>query len=181
MVYINLYAPKMGFAPLPVDEGFGGDRRGAASVQWLAMKRSLRGLVGMVLLLAVGALGGGMAQDDVPTSWLKFLVLRDHNGKPVKNAAVIMHPVNAKGKQAKGGMELKTDTEGRTAFDGIPYGMLRVQVLAPGFQTYGEDYDVNKPEMEITIKLKRPQGQYSIYDQPGEKKDDKKPPESKPQ
>jgi hypothetical protein len=141
--------------------------------------------MGLVLLLAVGALGRGMAQEDVPTSLLKFLVLRDHNGKPVKNAAVIMHPVNAKGKQAKGGMELKTDTEGRTAFDGIPYGMLRVQVLAPGLQTYGEDYNVNKPEMEITIKLKRPQGQYSIYDQPGEKKeekkDDKKPPESKPQ
>ena len=149
------------------------------------MKRSARGLIGLVLLLVAGVVGRGMAQDDERTSWLKFLVLRDNNGKPVKNAAVIMHPVNSKGKQAKGGMELKTDTEGRTNFDGIPYGMLRVQVLATGFQTFGEDYDVNKPEMEITIKLKRPQGQYSIYDQPGEKKeekkDDKKPPESKPQ
>jgi len=148
------------------------------------MKRSARGLIGLVLLLGAGVAGRGMAQDDERTSWLKFLVLRIDNGKPVKNAAVIMHPVNSKGKQAKGGMELKTDTDGRTGFDGIPYGMLRVQVLAAGFQTYGEDYDVNKPEMEITIKLKRPQGQYSIYDQPGEKKeekkDDKKPPESKP-
>jgi len=129
--------------------------------------------------------GRGMAQDDERTSWLKFQVLRENNGKPVKNAAVIMHPVNSKGKQAKGGMELKTDTEGRTNFDGIPYGTLRVQVLAAGFQTYGEDYDVNKPEMEITIRLKRPQRQYSIYDQPGEKKeekkDDRKPPDSKPQ
>ena len=148
------------------------------------MKRSARGLIGLVLLLGAGVAGRGMAQDDERTSWLKFLVLRIDNGKPVKNAAVIMHPVNSKGKQAKGGMELKTDTDGRTGFDGIPYGMLRVQVLAAGFQTYGEDYDVNKPEMEITIKLKPPQGQYSIYDQPGEKKeekkDDKKPPESKP-
>ena len=145
------------------------------------MKRSARGLIGLVLLLGAGVAGRGMAQDDERTSWLKFLVLRIDNGKPVKNAAVIMHPVNSKGKQAKGGMELKTNEEGRTEFDGIPYGMLRVQVLAAGFQTYGEDYDVNKPEMEITIKLKRPQGQYSIYDQPGQKKDDKKPPESKPQ
>jgi hypothetical protein len=165
--------------------GLSGDKRGPACVQWLAMKRSARGLIGLVLLLVAGVVGRGMAQDDERTSWLKFLVLRDNNGKPVKNAAVVMHPVNSKGKQAKGGMELKTDTDGRTEFDGIPYGMLRVQVLAPGFQTYGEDYDVNKPAMEITIKLKRPQGQYSIYDQPGqkkeEKKDDKKPPESKPQ
>ena len=75
-----------------------------------------------------------------------------------------MHPVNPKGKQERGGMELKTDPEGKANFDGIPYGMLRVQVLAQGFQTYGEDFDIEKPKMDITIKLKRPQGQYSIYD-----------------
>jgi hypothetical protein len=75
-----------------------------------------------------------------------------------------MHPVNPKGKQERGGMELKTDPEGKTNFDGIPYGTLRVQVLAHGFQTFGEDYDVEKSKMEITIKLKRPQGQFSVYD-----------------
>ena len=37
-------------------------------------------------------------------------------------------------------MELKTDAEGKANFDGIPYGVLRVQVLAHGFQTFGEDY-----------------------------------------
>lgn len=141
--------------------------------------------MGLVLLLVAGVAGPAMAQDDEPTSWLKFVVLRENNGKPVKNAAVIMHPVTSKGKQAKGGLELKTNDEGRTNFDGIPYGTLRVQVLAKGFQTFGEDYEVNKPQMEITIKLKRPQGQYSIYDQPGEKKeekkDDQKAPEPKPQ
>jgi hypothetical protein len=108
-------------------------------------------------------------------------VIKDANGKPVKNAAVVLHPVNRKGKQERGGMELKTDPEGRTGFDGIPYGPLRVQVLAQGFQTFGEDYDINKPDMEITVKLKRPGGQYSIYEKhPEEKKDDQKPPEQKP-
>ena len=61
-------------------------------------------------------------------------------------------------------MELKTDPDGKTNFDGIPYGKLRVQVLAHGYQTYGEDFDVKKPKMEFTIKLKRPQGQYSVYE-----------------
>jgi hypothetical protein len=102
-------------------------------------------------------------RDDEPTSWLKFLVVKDDNGKPVRNAAVIMHPVSH-GKQGHGGMELKTDLEGKSEFDGIPYGMLRVQVLAQGFQTYGEDFEIYKPKMEFTIKLKRPQGQFSIYD-----------------
>ena len=90
----------------------------------------------------------------------------------VRNAAVVLHPVSRKGKQAKGGLELKTDNDGRTNIDGIPYGPLRVQVLAPGFQTFGEDYEINKPEMEIPVKLKHPGGQYSIYDNHG---DDKKP------
>ena len=92
------------------------------------------------------------------------MVLKDYNGKPIRNAGVVMHPVNEKGKQSRGGLELKTDAEGRASFDGVPYGTLRVQVLAQGFQTFGEDYEINQPEMEITVKLKRPQGQYSIYD-----------------
>jgi hypothetical protein len=128
--------------------------------------------------LAVAGLAA--AQDDEQYAAVAFLVLRDYNGKPVKNASVIMHPVTKKGKQKNSGLQLKTDTDGKTSFDGVPYGPLRVQVLAQGFQTFGEDYDVNKPDMEITIKLKRPQGQYSIYeDHPEAKKDEAKPPEQK--
>jgi len=114
---------------------------------------------------------------------LRFVVVRDYNGKPVRNAAVVLHPVNRKGKQTKGGLELKTDNEGRTNIDGIPYGPLRVQVLAQGFQTFGEDYEINKPELEITVKLKRPGSQYSTYEDHGDAKkaDDEKPPEQKPQ
>lgn len=103
-------------------------------------------------------------KEDEPTSWLNFVVVKDDNGKPVRNAAVIMHPVTTNGKQGKGGMELKTNADGKTDFDGIPYGKLRVQVLAQGFQTYGEDFDVAQPKMQFTIKLKRPQGQFSVYD-----------------
>lgn len=119
------------------------------------------------LLLALALSTPLLAQkdkDEGPTSWLNFLVLKDDNGKPVRNAAVIMHPVDPKGKQEKGGMELKTDLDGKADFNGIPYGPLWVQVLAHGFQTYGDDFDINQPKMSITIKLKRPSSQYSIYD-----------------
>lgn len=132
------------------------------------------------LLLSFALLGGAAAQkdrDEEPTSVLSFLVLKEENGKPVRNAAVIMHPVNSHGKQDRGGLELKTDADGKTSFDGIPYGKLRVQVLASGLQTFGEDYDVNQAKMNFTVRLKRPQGQYSIYqDHPGDKKDEKTPP-----
>jgi len=99
---------------------------------------------------------------------LYFTVVKDDNNKPVRNASVILHPVGKNGKQSKGGIQLKTDGEGKTQSEGLPYGPLRVQVLAPGFQTFGEDYDINKAEMNIEIRLKRPADQLSVYDKPAD-------------
>ena len=124
------------------------------------------------------------------TSNLKFMVVKDKNGKPIRNASVILHPVDKHGHQERGGLQVKTDGEGKTSYDGVPYGKLRIQVIASGFQTFGEDFDINKPVTEINIRMKPPQEQYSIYTdhpkddakKPAEKKpDDKKPDESKPE
>ena len=137
----------------------------------LHMKRNVSMVMAVMTVLASGMIGSARAQDDEgPMSRLRFVVVRDSDGKPVRNAEVVLHPVKRKGKQAKGEMELKTDAEGRTNIDGVPYGPLRVQVLAPHFQTFGEDYEINQAEMEITVKLKRPGGQYSIYENHGEEK-----------
>jgi Carboxypeptidase regulatory-like domain len=148
------------------------------------MKTRFLIVTAVLIVLGVGMIGLAVAQnDDGPMSDLRFVVVRDYNGKPVRNAAVVLHPVNRKGKQSRGGLELKTDGEGRANIDGIPYGPLRVQVLAPGFQTFGEDYKIDRAETEITVKLKRPGGQYSVYENHGDAKkaDDKKPSEQKPQ
>ena len=141
------------------------------------MKRNFSVVMTVATALGLGIVGLAGAQDDEgPTSNLRFVVVRDSDGKPVRNAEVVLHPVKRKGKQAKGEMELKTDAEGRTNIDGIPYGLLRVQVLAPHFLTFGEDYEINRAEMEITVKLKHPGGQYSVYENHDDKKaDDKKP------
>ena len=50
---------------------------------------------------------------------------------------------------------------------GSPMALLRVQVIAPGFQTFGHDYTINQAEQVVTIRLKRPTDQYTIYDKPG--------------
>src|SRR4029077_7353231 len=102
------------------------------------------------------------AQED--TAKLSFLVIRDYSGKPVRNAAVVMHPVKKNGKQGRGGFELKTDDDGKASFEGVPDGPLRGQLLDDGFQTLGQDYDISQATVEITIKMKRPAGQYSVYD-----------------
>ncbi len=109
-------------------------------------------------------LAAGDKKDNVSESSLSFVVLKDDTGKPIRNASVILHPVGKHGKQARTGFELKTDPDGKTHFDGVPYGVLRIQVIAPGFQTFGDDYTIGQPSQEITIRLKRPQGQYSIYE-----------------
>jgi hypothetical protein len=128
------------------------------------MKRLMLGGIVLLLVALSVPVFAQKDQDNEPTSWIYFTVVKDDNGKPVRNAAVILHPVNARGKQERGGLELKTDPDGKADFDGVPHGPLRVQVLAHGFQTFGEDYDIQKDKMDIIIKLKRPQGQYSIYD-----------------
>jgi hypothetical protein len=115
---------------------------------------------------------------DDKSATLNFLVVKADNGKPIRNAAVVLHPVSKDGRQKHAGFELKTDPEGKASFDGAPYGKLRVQVLVRGFQTFGEDFDINQPIQEITIKLHRPKPQYSIYDD--KPKQEEKKPEEKP-
>jgi hypothetical protein len=118
------------------------------------------GVILVVLLSLALAAAGDKPQQ---ASNLSFVVLKDDNGKPVRNASVILHQVNGRGRQGQGGLQLKTDNEGKASYAGIPYGKVRIQVIAPGFQTYGEDHDISQPEHEFVIKLKRPQEQHSIY------------------
>ena len=126
-----------------------------------------------LLVMGLSVTTSAFAGKPEKLSTMRFVVLRDYNGKPIRNAAVVLHPVGDTGKQKRSGLELKADGDGKASYDGVPYGNWRIQVLSQGFQTYGEDYEVNKPEMEITVKLKRPQEQYSIYkDHPEEKSKD---------
>jgi hypothetical protein len=121
----------------------------------------------LLIALLVVAVGAVASADKKGYANLKFVVLKDANGKPVRNASVILHPVHSNGKQDKGGLELKTNADGQANYAGVPFGKLRIQVIASGFQTFGDDYDINKPEMEISIRVKKPQDQVTIY---GDKK-----------
>lgn len=98
-----------------------------------------------------------------PTCNITVTVTKAVNGKPVENAAVVFHPINEKGKD-EGGMELKTDENGQAKLNVIPIGdVLRLQVIATGFQTFGNDYHITRDSKEIAVKLRYPAHQYSIY------------------
>jgi hypothetical protein len=119
----------------------------------------------MVVLLMWGvvASAGDHKPPPPPTAALQVVIIKDSDGKPVRNAEIVLHPVDKKGRQKDEGLELKTHEDGKAAVTGIPYGKLRIQVIAPGFKTYGEDYDISQPNYEFTIKLQKPAEQYSIY------------------
>ena len=129
----------------------------------------LSGCLLCVLLIPGLLRASDKKSETLQTTNLHFTVVKDDNNKPVRNASVVLHPVGKNGKQSKGGFQLKTDSDGKVESDGLPYGLLRVQVLAPGFQTFGEDYDLNKPDLDIEVRLKRPKDQLSIYDKPPDK------------
>lgn len=118
---------------------------------------------GVVAALAIAVATLALAGEH-KSATLSFVVIKAENGKPVRNASVVLHPVKKNGDQALGGMELKTDADGKTSIDGIPYGKMRIQVLAPHFKTYGQDFDISQPTVDITVKLEKPSEQYSIYD-----------------
>jgi hypothetical protein len=117
----------------------------------------LRNLALFVVLMMVA----GVAEHKSAT--LQFVVIKDENGKPVRNAEIVMHPVDKHGKQRADGLEIKTHEDGKAQISGVPFGKLRVQVIARGLRTFGEDYDINQPSHEITIKMQKPQDQVTIY------------------
>jgi hypothetical protein len=96
------------------------------------------------------------------TSKITVLVTKKSNGKPIMNAAVIFNPFKD-GKDI-GNLEVKTGPEGKATIDIIPTGSLvRVQVIANGFATYAEDYQVDESTRDIPIAMLRPQEQVSGY------------------
>jgi len=120
-------------------------------------------LTGFALSLLAAAAFAGQKNTELKTALVNLIVIREANGKPVKNAEVVFHLVGKDGKQKQEGLELKTYDDGKAEASGLPYGKWRVQVIAPGFKTYGQDIEIGQPSMELTIKLQKPTEQYSIY------------------
>jgi hypothetical protein len=110
------------------------------------------------------------------TAHVSVAVIKDVNGKPIENAAVVFHMV---GEEGKGNMELKTNQEGKAVIDVIPIGdSVTLQVIASGFQTFGQDYKIDTDSKEITVRLKRPAAQYSTYTHAGTQATSSTPPAS---
>jgi hypothetical protein len=96
------------------------------------------------------------------TSKITIQVTKKSNGKPITNAAVVFNPFKD-GKDI-GNLEVKTDPEGKATIDIIPTGSLvRVQVIASGYATFAQDFQVDGPTRDIAVEMLRPREQVSSY------------------
>ena len=96
------------------------------------------------------------------------ILVKTQSGKPVDRASVVVkfvkgHSVIKLGKAIRTSFELRTNQEGEATIPEIPQGKIRIQVIAKGFQTFGQVYDITDPEKTVNITLNPPQQQYSAH------------------
>jgi uncharacterized GH25 family protein len=108
-----------------------------------------------------------LAADDGDLTALRIDV-KTMKGKPIERASVIVRFVEGRsiakfGKKVRTNWELRTNQEGMAKIPPIPKGKILVQVIAKGYQTYGQTYEVTEAEKTIEIKLNPPQPQYSVH------------------
>lgn len=89
--------------------------------------------------------------------------------RPLDRASVIVRFVEGRaylkfGKKIRDTYELRTNQEGEATIPEIPQGKILIQVIAHGYQTYGQTVDIEEAERVIDIKLNPPQKQYSAHE-----------------
>jgi len=97
-----------------------------------------------------------------------IIVLKDQAGKPVDHASVVVrfvqgHSVVKLGKAIRTTFELRSNQEGEARIPSIPQGKILVQIIAKGYQTFGQTFDITEEEKTLDITLNPPQQQYSAH------------------
>jgi 5-hydroxyisourate hydrolase-like protein (transthyretin family) len=85
-------------------------------------------------------------------------------GKPIDRASVVVkfrHGLNVNMKKILTNWETKTNQDGKVTLPTMPQGEITVQVIAANYQTFGDVYQLTDAQQTISIKLNRPQAQYS--------------------
>jgi hypothetical protein len=126
---------------------------------------SLRMVLFLMLLIAVAASGQEKGADadakgdsGSKDTRLTIVVTGGDDKKPIDSASVYIRYVeeHKHGKDKKVEMNLKTNQSGICHVPVIPPGKFVVQVIADGWKTFGEYYDISQTEQTINITLVRP-------------------------
>ena len=92
------------------------------------------------------------------------VLVQDQEGKPVPRASVAVRTLKGKNLKKIGEtLQLKTSQQGTAPLPPIRQGFVLIQVIADGYQTYGDRVELREEEQTVTITLKPPQQQMSVH------------------
>ena len=123
-------------------------------------------IVASVLLVATHLAGqnaGEQTHDGNIRLTLK--VLNGDDQQPIPDAHVVVRFTEERmlRRDKRVAWQAKTNRRGILVLSDIPTGTVQVQIIAKGFQTYGDEHVLAKQEEELTIQLHPPQDQVSAY------------------
>lgn len=105
------------------------------------------------------------AKDTEKTTRLTVHVVDASTQKPIYNAHVVVRfEVDRKlRRDRRVSWESKANQKGEVVLNGIPRGMVKLQIIARGYQTYGDQHELNLAEQTISVAMKTPSSQKSAY------------------
>lgn len=138
------------------------------------------------LLLVAVLLACLPARADKDMTKLSIVVV-DQKDRPVPKASITVTFVSGSKmfiKKVRSEWNTKTSSKGVAELPEMPPGKVRLQVIAHGFQTYGDEFEIKGEEFTHTVKLKKSTGgQFSAHEptepapeKPAEKKSEKSKP-----
>jgi hypothetical protein len=118
----------------------------------------------LALLLPAAAQAQGKSDKDEKksekdaVSRLQIEVTAGDDAQPVENASVYIKWNRERkfAKDEKNEQNWKTNREGVVKAPGIPRGKVLIQVIAQGWKTFGQWYDIDREEQTIKIQLQKP-------------------------
>ncbi|MBI1750889.1 MAG: carboxypeptidase regulatory-like domain-containing protein [Acidobacteria bacterium] len=110
-----------------------------------------------VLMLAQSGGKAAKEKEGVATK-LRIEVTAGEGGDPVEGASVYVRYEEERkfGKDKKIEQNWKTNKEGVVKVPAVPRGKVLIQVIAPGWKTFGQWYDLDQEEQTIKIRLQKP-------------------------
>jgi hypothetical protein len=120
------------------------------------------------VLFLLPAFACGVWADDEEQSTRLTIEVKTNEGKPLDRASVIVRfdegrSIKKLGKKVITRWELRTNQQGQAKIPPIPQGKILVQVIAKGYQTFGQTFDINEEEKTLEVKLNPPQPPYSAH------------------
>ena len=137
-------------------------------------------ILATALLLLLCLLPALLAADKDYTT-LTIAVMDEAKDRPVPKASVTLSFVSGRKmvtrRKIRKEWNTKTNSRGIAELPEIPAGKVSLQVIAAGFQTYGDHFEISGEAQTVTVKLKRPPGGQVSAHEVAEPVPEKKKPE----